>query len=75
MEYLYPYLKDKASWPHAKDVMYFDEWPVRQSSLLFAGLALNESKYIELWKILNPSPGTPEIVRNFLMRHPLLWIQ
>jgi hypothetical protein len=75
MEYLYPYLKDKSTWPHAKDVMIFDEWPVRQPCLLFAGLALNEPKYLELWKSLNGSPTNEEVIRNLPIRHPLLWVQ
>ncbi len=75
MEYLYPYIKDKSSWPHAKDVMYFDEWPVRQPCLLFAGLALNQQKYLDLWKSLNGSPTNAEVIRNLPIRHPLLWVQ
>ena len=75
MEYLYPYLKDKSTWPHSKDVMIFDEWPVRQPCLLFAGLALNEAKYLVLWKNLNGSPTNEEVIRNLPIRHPLLWVQ
>jgi hypothetical protein len=75
MEYLYPYMKDKSAWPHAKDVMYFDEWPVRQPCLLFAGLAFNERKYLDLWKSLNGSPTNAEVIRNLPIRHPLLWIE
>ncbi len=75
MEYLYPYIKDKSAWPLAKDVMYFDEWPVRQPCLLFAGLALNEPKYVDLWKSLNGSPTNTEVIRNLPIRHPLLWVQ
>ncbi len=41
--FLYPYIKDKSAWPFAHDVMYFDQWPVRHPSLLFAGLALGEA--------------------------------
>ncbi|MCU0646323.1 MAG: alginate lyase family protein, partial [bacterium] len=48
MEFMYPFIEDKSRWQYPPDVMYFDEWPVQQPSLLFAGLALNESKYIEL---------------------------
>jgi len=75
MEYLYPYLKDKSAWPHAKDVMYFEEWPVRQPCLLFAGLALNEPRYLDLWKGLNGSPSNEEVIRNLPIRNPLLWVQ
>lgn len=39
-------------WPKPPDVMYFEEWPMRQSSLLFAGLALSRPGYIATWKHL-----------------------
>jgi hypothetical protein len=34
--------------------MYNDEWPMRQSSLLFAGLAFRDGAYLDLWKTLKP---------------------
>lgn len=72
--FLFPFMKNKAAWPFPKDVMYFDEWPVRQPSLLFAGVALNQREYIELWSSLNPAPTTEEVIRNLPVRHPLLWL-
>lgn len=74
MVYLFPFIKDKAAWPFAKDVMYFDQWPVRQPSLLFAGLALGEPRYLDLWKSLDGSPTNEEVIRNLPIRHPLLWV-
>lgn len=74
MAFLYPFLADKSKWPYPADVMYFDYWPVRQASLLFAGLACNEPKYIDLWCKLDADPKVEEIVRNFPIRQPLLWI-
>ena len=73
LEYNFPYVKDKARWPHARDVRYFDEWPVRHPSLLFGGLALGEASYLELWKRLPPPSATEEVLRNLPIRHPLLW--
>ncbi len=74
MAWLYPYLADKTTWPAARDVMYFDEWPVRQPSLLFAGLAYREDAYLRLWASLNGSPTTEEVIRNLPVRHPMLWV-
>lgn len=74
MAFLFPFMKNKAAWPFPKDVMYFDEWPVRHPSLLFAGLALNEGAYLDLWASLNSSPTTEEVIRNLPVRHPLLWV-
>ncbi len=74
IEYMFSFIKDKSSWPYAHDVEYFDDLPNRQPSLLFAGLAYREPKYIALWRTLPPDPKTPEIVRNFPVRQPLLWL-
>jgi hypothetical protein len=73
LEHMLPYVKDKARWPHTRDVMYFDEWPVRHPSLLFGGLALGEARYLELWRRLPPPSTTEEVLRNLPIRHPLLW--
>ena len=74
MAFLYPYIKEKSTWPFPQDVMYFDRWPVRHPSLLFAGLALGEGRYLDLWSALDPSPATEEVIRNLPIRHPLLWV-
>ena len=73
-EFIYPYLKDKGSWPYAKDVEHFDSLPVRSPGLLFAGVACKRAEYISLWKTLNPDPTDKEIIRNFPIRQPLLWV-
>ena len=75
MEFMLPFIADKKKWPHPPDVMYFDEWPVRQPSLLFAGLALQKLEYIALWRTLDPDPTVEEIVRNFPIRQPMLWLR
>jgi hypothetical protein len=72
--FLYPYLRDKSKWPCKKDVEHFDALPVRSPGLLFAGLACHREEYVALWKTLNPDPTDKEIVRNFPIRQPLLWV-
>jgi len=74
MEYMAPFIRDKKAWPLKADVMYDDQWPMRQSSLLFAGLALNRSDYLELWKKLPPDSNVEEVIRNFFIRQPVLWV-
>jgi hypothetical protein len=74
LEYLYPFLKDKTRWPLPPDVQHFDGWPVRQPALLFGGLALQEPKYLDLWKRLEANPTDDEIRRNLIVRQPLLWL-
>ena len=75
LSFLYPYVKDKSSWPFQKDVMYWEEWPVRQPSFLFGGLALGKEAYLDLWKSLEPNFDNPEVIRNMPVRYPLLWVR
>jgi len=75
MEYMYPYIKDKKTWPFKPDVMYDAEWPRRHISLVFAGRALGRPEYIELWKKLPGDSTVDEVVRNFFVRQPVLWLE
>jgi hypothetical protein len=74
LEFMVPFIADKSKWPHKPDVMYFDEWPVRHHSLLFGGLALARPEWIALWRKLEADPGVDEVVRNYFIRQPVLWI-
>ena len=74
IQFMFPYIENKSLWKYQHDVMYWNDWPVRQSSLLFGGLAFKNKKYIELWKSLNANFTTPEIVRNMPVRNPVLWV-
>ena len=74
MEFMVPFIRSRKSWPFPPDVMYDAEWPMRQSSLLFAGLALGEPSYLELWQTLPADSSVEEVVRNFFVRQPLLWV-
>jgi len=73
MKFMFPYIRDKKSFPEPADVMYYNEWPMRQTSLLFGGLALNKPEYIELWKTLPADSKVEEVIRNFFIRQPVLW--
>jgi hypothetical protein len=74
MAFIAPFIQDKDAWPHRKDVMYWDEWPVRHPSLLFAGLVFGNRDYLDTWSTLEPDPETLEVLRNLPLRHPLLWV-
>jgi hypothetical protein len=74
MAFLFPFLENKQRWPYAKDVEHFDALPVRAPSLLFCGLACSHPEYLALWKRLDPDPIDPEIIRNYPIRQPLLWL-
>jgi Alginate lyase len=73
-QFLYPYLKDKSKWPYRKDVEHFDALPVGSPGLFFSGVACHREEYIALWKMLNPDPTDREIIRNYPIRQPLLWV-
>ncbi len=72
--FLTPYLANKSTWPYPHDVQHWDSWPVRSPGLLFCGLACNKPDYLDLWKRLDPDPTDPEIIRNYPIRQPLLWV-
>lgn len=73
--FLFPYLKDKATWPYEPDVLYWDNWPVAQPALVLGGIAFKNEAYIELWKQLEHDPELTEVQRNFVMRYPILWLK
>jgi len=74
IEFMYPYIADKKSWPKPPDVMYFEYWPMRQEALLFGGLAYQRSDYLDLWRKLPADSDVDEVIRNYFIRQPVLWV-
>lgn len=74
MEFIFPFIADKTKWPFAKDIYIWDEWPVRQSSLLFSGMAYNKQEYIDTFLRLPTNLSHPEVIRNLPVRHPMIWV-
>ena len=74
MSFIFPFVQDKGKWPWKPDVMYWEEWPVRHPSLLFAGIRLEKEDYLQAWQKFEADPITFEILRNLPLRHPLLWV-
>ena len=72
--YMYPYVEDKSKWPFAKDVMYWDEWPVAHPFLLFGAAAYNNKNYFSLWEKLEHDPQVEEVLRNLPVRNPEIWM-
>jgi len=75
VEFLFPFLADKSKWTLKPDVQAWEGWPARQTNLIFAGLALGEQKYLDLWKKLPADPADPEVQRNIGITQPVLWIK
>ena len=74
MEFIVPYIRDKSAWPYQKDVLYWDQWPVRQPSLLFAAAAFGQADTLNLSATLAADPEVFEVLRNLPLRHPMLWV-
>lgn len=72
--FMAPCIADKARWSFQQDIEYFGDFPVRQPSLLFGGKAMRRDEWIALWNRLDPDPKVGEVVRNFPVRQPLLWL-
>jgi hypothetical protein len=74
LAYMAPFIADKSSWTRPPDVEAFAGWPVRHPSLLFGGLSLARPDYLAIWGRLNPDPTENEIIRNYPIRQPVLWL-
>ncbi|HEX8848782.1 MAG TPA: alginate lyase family protein, partial [Gemmatimonadaceae bacterium] len=74
LAFMFPYIEDRRRWPKPPDVMYDDQWPVRQPALYFGGRALGEARYLALWRRLPADPTVDEVIRNYPVRQPLLWL-
>ena len=61
--------------PVKPDVMYWDDWPVRQPCLIFGALAAGNGTWLATWKTLNANPSVEEIIRNNPIRQPVLWLK
>jgi hypothetical protein len=46
---------------------------MRQTSR--SALAAGRADWLDLWNKLNPDPTVEEIVRNFPIRQPVLWVK
>lgn len=73
LEFMVPFIRNKRAWPYPPDVMYDDQWPMRHTSLLFGGRALDRPDYVQLWATLPADSDVEEVVRNFFIRQPVLW--
>jgi len=74
IEFLYPFVADKNSWTLAKDIMYWENWPVAHPFLLFGYAAYGNQNWLTTWSNLEHFPTTAEVIRNLPIRNPILWI-
>jgi hypothetical protein len=74
IEYMYPFVADKSTWPFPKDVMYWDNWPVAQPFILFGAKQFQNETWLNTWKKLDHQPKVEEVIRNLPIRNPLIWL-
>src|SRR5262245_32421148 len=74
LAFMTPYIRNKSTWPYPADVMYADQWPMRHCALLFGGLAYDRPELMDLWKTLPADSTVDEVIRNFFVRQPVLWV-
>ncbi len=68
-----PYIAAPKTWPYPVDATHFRDLPARRPALLFAARAYSQPDYATLWQTLPPDPISPEILRAFPIRQPILW--
>lgn len=74
LDFIAPYIEDKSDWPYSQDVAYWEDWPVRHTSLLFGVTALNDCRYYNVVKDLPADSDVYEVTRNFPVRYPIIWL-
>jgi len=74
MEYLYPFIENKKTWSPKPDIMYWDKWPVAQPFLIFGAGAFDNRAWFDTWKKLDHAPQEEEVIRNWPVRNPLIWM-
>lgn len=73
VDFMVPYVQDKASWPFGIDVDHWDELPIRQPFLLFGAYGLRRPDLLAVWNELPSETRDKEVMRNLLYRSPALW--
>ncbi len=74
VDYMFPFIKNKTQWHLQPDVMFWEEWPMAQPSLIFAAQAYLNNDYFKIWKNLKHASDVYEVVRNMPIRNPLIWL-
>lgn len=75
IQFIFPYVGDKNKWPFAKDVMYWEHWPVAHPFLVFGAREFNNKEWLSVWKKLDHDPKEDEIIRNLPVRNPIIWLK
>ena len=74
IEFMYPFIADKSKWTLKPDVMYWNQWPVAQPSLIYGANAYQNEKWFNTWKSLEHNPQVGEVIRNLPIKYPFLYL-
>ena len=74
MEFMYQFIEDKSRWTLQPDIMYWDDFPIAQPSLIFAAINLGNNSYFDLWRQLEHYITVQEVERNTPVRNPVIWL-
>jgi hypothetical protein len=74
IEFMYPFIVDKNKWTLKPDVMFWNEWPVAQPSLIFGANVYQNQNWFNTWKGLEHNPKVTEVIRNLPIKYPLLYL-
>ena len=74
MDFITPFIADKKSWQLPPDVLYDKYWPCKQSALYLSAHFLQKPEYRTIYDQLPPPVAVFEVLRNYPIRHPELWI-
>ena len=74
IDFLFPYINNKTSWPYPHDVIYWHSWPVAHPFLIIGANYFGVKEWFEAWISLDHDPEVEEVIRNLPVRNPLIWI-
>ena len=74
LDFILPYMKNKESWPYAKDISNWDNQPGRIHFLLFAAILKGNRDYFNIWEKIDEKLTEGGIQRNSTIKNPVLWL-
>ena len=75
INFMFPFVENKKSWPYPPDVMYWNDWPVAHPFLIFGYKKFANNNWFNSWKKLEHFPTTEEVIRNLPVRNLSIWMK
>ena len=74
LDYMRPFLTDKAKWTGGKDVDHWEGQPEARQFMLFAAMEGSRPDWFDLWKSLAEKNSSDASRRSMMLKNPLIWI-